>query len=130
MAIQWGKQAWDEVSAITIKKCFVKVGLYPDETCTADDDDDPFEGEDMQGLQELCSTLVMAESTNARQFIDAEDEIPSCADLIDDSRPTWREDIRGSILEEVTCDNNDPHTKVSKEPFEISDDDDDGTGED
>ena len=39
--------------------------------------------------------------------------------------------IRGSILEEVTSDNNELHTKVSNEPFEISDDnDDDGTGED
>ena len=45
------------------------------------------------------------------------------------SRPEASEDIRSSILEEVTSDNNEPHTKVSKEPFEIRDDDDGGTRE-
>ena len=29
-AIQWGKQAWDDVSAETITKCFTKVAFYPD----------------------------------------------------------------------------------------------------
>ena len=47
MAIQWGKQAWDEISADTIKKCFEKVGLVPDGNTTKEDDDDPFMGEDM-----------------------------------------------------------------------------------
>ena len=43
MAIEWGKQAWDEVSSDLIVKCFKKTKLYPEEI---DDEDDPFEGED------------------------------------------------------------------------------------
>ena len=43
MAIQWGKQAWDEINADTIKKCFEKVGFIPDgNTTTTTEDDDPF----------------------------------------------------------------------------------------
>ena len=50
MAIQWGKQAWDEISQDTIE-CFNKVGLVPDANIIErNDDDDPFEGEDMMSL--------------------------------------------------------------------------------
>ena len=41
MAIEWGKQAWSEVSQDTIVKCFKKTRLYPQEV---EEGDDPFEG--------------------------------------------------------------------------------------
>ena len=42
MAIEWGRQAWNDVRQSTITKCFQKTGLYPrDEPI----EDDPFEGE-------------------------------------------------------------------------------------
>ena len=43
MAIEWGKQAWSEVSQDMIVKCFKKTRLYPQEV---EEDDDPLEGED------------------------------------------------------------------------------------
>ena len=42
MSIEWGKQAWDEVSSDTVIKCFKRTGLYP----KADD------------VLEVCSGLV------------------------------------------------------------------------
>lgn len=57
-AIQWGKLAWDEVSAETITKCFTKVGLYPDDIDVHDDDDDPFDGDEFLDLQEMCAKLT------------------------------------------------------------------------
>lgn len=51
MAIEWGKQAWSEVSQDTIVKCFKKTRFYPQQV---EEDDDPFEGEDeLPALQEL-----------------------------------------------------------------------------
>ena len=54
MAIEWGKQAWDEVSYTTITKCFQKTGLYPD---SEDTDEDLFEGEELQDLSLLLDRL-------------------------------------------------------------------------
>ena len=54
MSIEWGRQAWDDVSRETIVKCFKRTGLYPDEV---DEEDDPFEGEEVSGLQELVTAL-------------------------------------------------------------------------
>ena len=57
MAIEWGKQAWSEVSQDTIVKFFKKTRLYPQEV---EEDDDPFEGEDeLPALQELMARLAL-----------------------------------------------------------------------
>ena len=45
MAIQWGKQAWDEISQDKVAKFFNKVGLVPGANIIeVNDDHDPFEG--------------------------------------------------------------------------------------
>ena len=48
MSIEWGRQAWDEISSDTIQKCVKKTGLCPDELTV---EDDPSEGEELQDLQ-------------------------------------------------------------------------------
>ena len=50
MSIEWGRQAWDELSTNTIKKCFHSTGLYPQEAVTKDD---PFEGDKLHDLEVL-----------------------------------------------------------------------------
>ena len=37
MSIEWGWQAWDDVSRETIVKCFKRTGLYPDEVDKEDE---------------------------------------------------------------------------------------------
>ena len=68
MAIERGKQAWDEGSSDLIVKCFEKVKLYPEEI---DDEDDPFEGEnELSSLQQLVHEI---DSTcDALTFISSE----------------------------------------------------------
>lgn len=71
MAIEWGKQAWNEVSPDTIVKCFKKTKLYPQEL---EEEDDPFEGEDeLPALQELLDKIGY--SCDADTFISAEESI-------------------------------------------------------
>ena len=114
MAIQWGKQAWDEISQDTIAKCFNKVGLVPDaNTIEGNDDDDLFELEDMLSLEELCKKLG-EESTAAKEFVNADEELPSCTEPIDTDKPSWREDVRNDIVEDTISDTDEPSSKSSR----------------
>ena len=56
MAIGWGKQAWEKVSPDTIIKCFEKTKMYPQE----EEEDDPFEGEELPALQDLTRWATLA----------------------------------------------------------------------
>ena len=59
-----GKQAWDEVSSDTIIKCFKRTGLYP-EAEVEEDEDDPFEGEELSSLQLLVIlSMLLVQSKN------------------------------------------------------------------
>ena len=48
MSIEWGRQAWDEVSSDTVIKCFKCIGQCPEAEV---EEDDPFEGEELSSLQ-------------------------------------------------------------------------------
>lgn len=114
MAIQWGKQAWDEITQDTITKCFNKVGLVPDANSIEGnlDDDDPFGGEDMLSLEKLCNELG-EESTPAKEFVNADEELPSCTEPIDTDKPSWR-DVRNDIIEGTISDTDEPPSKSSR----------------
>ncbi|KAK3741752.1 hypothetical protein QZH41_000568 [Actinostola sp. cb2023] len=72
MAIEWGKQAWSEVSPETIVKCFKKRKLYPQEV---EEEHDPFE-EDSIAIIAVCTRCI------------------------DDANPNWRNDLRLQILDD------------------------------
>ena len=93
MSIEWGRQAWDDVSRETTVKCFKRTGLYPDEV---DEEDDPFEGEEVSGLQELVTAMEVFCTTE--EFLAAEDEIQICSGLFDSADPKLREKAREEIL--------------------------------
>ena len=97
MAIQWGKEAWNEVSPETIVKCFKKAKLYPQE---AVDEDDPFEGEDeLPALQKLIDKCRVDSSCDAGAFIAQEEGLAVCPGLVDQCDSNWRSDIRNIILD-------------------------------
>ena len=86
MAIEWGKQAWSEVSQDLIVKCFKKTRLYPQEV---EEDDDPFECEDeLPALQELMDKA--GSYFDAEVFIFREDSIDVCLGNINKTNPQWR----------------------------------------
>ena len=55
--------------------------------------------------------------------MNADDELPSCAELINRNKPSWREDVRNEIIEEVISDSDEPSNKEPKVDDEISDQD-------
>ena len=96
MAIEWGKQAWSEVSQDTIVKCFKMTRLYPQ---ALEEDDDPFEGEDeLPALQELMDKV--GSSCDAEVFIFAEDNIDVWLRNIDKINPNWRNDLREQVIDD------------------------------
>ena len=57
MSILCGKQGWEKgFSDTVIKCCFKRIRLYP-EAEVAEDEDDPFEGEELSSLQFLVNSL-------------------------------------------------------------------------
>lgn len=109
MAIQWGRQAWDEVSPETIKQCFRKTRLYPEESV---EDDDPFEGEDeLPQLQELIKKIS---SCDAGAYISAEEQLEICLGNVDSSDPNWRKAIRDQLLDEEEESNETSFGKADK----------------
>ena len=54
MAIEWGRQTWNDVRQSAITKCFQKTGLYPrDEPI----EDDHFEGEELANLKTIMDRI-------------------------------------------------------------------------
>ena len=64
MSIEWGTEAWDEVSADTIQRYFKKSRLFLEEV---DIEDDPFKGDDFQDIQQLLA--MVDESCSAEEYI-------------------------------------------------------------
>lgn len=80
------------MSPDTIVKCFKKTKFYPQEV----EENNPFEGEDeIPALQQLLDKV--SSSLDAETFIAAEESTDVCAGYIDDSNPSWRNDLREQI---------------------------------
>ena len=95
MSIEWGKQAWDEISSDTIIKCFKRTGLYP-EAEVEEDEDDPFEGDELSSLQLLVNSLNA--SCPVQEFVCCDDKLEVCSSLVDPSDPEWRAKEREEVL--------------------------------
>jgi len=48
---------WEEVPAAVMSKCFKKVGMYPVENLSAEEDDDLFEAKELMDILELLSHI-------------------------------------------------------------------------
>ena len=93
LAIEWGRQAWDEVSTHTLKKCFEKTGLYPQEEVL---EDDPTDNKELQDLQGLIDSI--GKPCTAEEYIMTENEIEVCSGFIDTCNPMWRKTVREELL--------------------------------
>ena len=111
MAIEWGRQAWNDVRQSTITKCFQKTGLYPrDEPI----EDDPFEGEELANLKTEMDR--MHAECSVEEYVSCDDDTPICAGLIDPSNPNWSSEARNELLDD------DPDVQFVSEDTSIDDD--------
>ena len=107
-AINWIKKSWDEVSELTIKKCFKKSGFKFNEQIDLDNDND-------DGLNELIQIVhdkgLVNETEESENFINFDDDfgVDSNANSID-------------FISEVI--------KESQEIYELNSDESEGENED
>ena len=49
-----------------------------------------------------------------KEFVNADEELPSCTEPIDTDKPPWREDVRNDILEDTISDTDESSSKSSR----------------
>lgn len=106
-AIRWVAQAWENVTADTIRKWFRKAGILNKEFQAArigddDSEEDPFtyldENPDMEDLESLISQIQTGDDTySVEEFINADCEVPVCEVIFDDN---WERKFLGHVAEE------------------------------
>ena len=95
MAIEWRRQAWNDVRQSTITKCFRKTGLYPGDEPI---EDDPFEGEELGNLKTIMGRIYA--ECSVEEYVSCDDDTAICAGMIDPSNPNWREEVRSELLDD------------------------------
>ena len=83
--IGWIMEAWKEVKASTIEKCFVKCGFSEDlfETIIVDDDDDDRFSE----LQSLINGVV----SDYADYLEQDENAPTSVSAVDTTSSAWKE---------------------------------------
>ena len=95
MAIEWGRQAWNDLRQSTTTKCFQKTGLYPRDEPVKDH---PFEGEELPNLKTIMDQIYAA--CSVEEYVSCDDDTAICAGLIDPFNPNWREEVRSELLDD------------------------------
>ena len=85
----------DEVSSNTVIKCFKHTDLYP-EGEVDQEDDDPFEVEELSGKQFLVNPIYASCST--KEFVHCEDDHDVCTGIINEFDPEWRAKVQEEVL--------------------------------
>ena len=83
MAIEWGRQAWNNVHQSTITKYFQKTGLY---ACDQPIEDDPFEGEEHANTKTVMDRIYA--ECSVEEYVSCDDDTTICAILINPSTQT------------------------------------------
>ena len=91
LAIRWTKQAWEQVSAATIKNCFTHCGAMP--TKSEEELTDPFSDLDVANLDELLTPLNSG--ITAAEYLD---DLCTCFTLGDTSESNWREGLQAEAI--------------------------------
>ena len=106
--------AWEEVKPEAIIKCFKHVGMNPEEN-QAEEDDDPFAGEELLDLNELVAKVSGETNGDAATYVaDADSKALSNEPCVDTGDPNWRTNLRTEIIE----------SHKSTEPMQRDDEDD------
>ena len=95
MAIEWRRQAWNDVRQSTITKCIQKTVLYPrDEPI----EDDPLEEEELSNLKTIIDRIYA--ECSVEEYVSCADDTAICAGLIYPTNPNWRSEVRSELLDD------------------------------
>ena len=98
MIVRWTVSAWEEVKTEVIIKCFKHVGMNPEEN-QAEEDDDPFVGEEILDLNELVAKVSGEKNFDAVTYIaDADSKALSHEPCVDTGDSNWRRSLRTEII--------------------------------
>ena len=95
MAIEWRREARNDVHQSTITKCIQKTGLYPRGEPI---EDDPFEGENLANLKTMIDRIYA--ECSVEEYVSCDDDTAICAGLIDPTNPNWRSEVRSELLDD------------------------------
>lgn len=100
LAIRWIKQAWELVTADTVKNCFRRCGISPESGRSAQSED-PFadldtETKHMDDLDELVEELHCG--LTGDEYVNAEDGLTTYFTFDGAGDTNWREKLRKEVL--------------------------------
>ena len=105
-AIRWIKQAWDEVPEEIVQTCFDKCGFS-----NVVQNNERSEEEEDQEFAELVRRINQDETT-AKEYVTADQEIPSCEPPVNTTLPNWRQRLRDEALDLYQKESEEPASKV------------------
>ena len=109
-AIWWLQEGWKEVTNLTIKNCFEKVGIKGDNELTEVEEDDDLEFEAL--VKEFTINISAAKYANFNE------NLPASEPMINEFDIDWRQLVREDSINAIQ----NPET-ASNQIEEISDDD-------
>lgn len=105
VAIRWIKQAWEDVSATTIKNCLRHCGAFPtqEKSTTESQSDDPFADIDQAADRDMASLGELVSQINgdvtAEQYVNGEEGLATCTTFDGADQPSWRERMRSAVVD-------------------------------
>ena len=99
MAVRWMVSACEEVKPEVIITCFKHVGMNPEEN-QAEQDDDPFAGEELLDLHELVAKVSGETNVDAATYVaDADSKALSHEPCVGTGDPNWWRSLWTGIIE-------------------------------
>ena len=126
MAVRWMVNAWKEVTAEAITKCFKFVEMYPEvpEVPQSMIVDDPFPNEELLDLVNLASQISKEQGVDVSSYSNIDDDVTAAYQTLANSDANWRAEVRAEILkeranhEQVAANENDKEVDAESENFD------------
>ena len=118
--------AWKEVTAEAITKCFKFVEMYPEvpEVPQSMIVDDPFPNEELLDLVNLASQISKEQGVDVSSYSNIDDDVTAAYQTLATSDANWRAEVRAEILkeranhEQVAANENDKEVDAESENFD------------
>ena len=99
VAVRWMVSAWEEVEPEVISRCFKRVGMFPEEFGSMQEEDDPSAGEELLDLEALVTKVTGEICHDVAAYVtNADHDATPYEPYVDSSEPNWRENLRSDVI--------------------------------